>query len=109
MGKDKKEENLVTAVSILKRAVALVEPYERHDETADKLARILERNLEHFQEVLKERPVWSLIEEADAFLITSVYEHAEAPRRKQLPSAGRNSAPITMPWLMRSIALVSAS
>jgi tetratricopeptide (TPR) repeat protein len=82
MGKDKKEENLVTAVSILKRAVALVEPYERHDETADKLARILERNLEHFQEVLKERPVWSLIEEADAFLITNVYEHAEAAATK---------------------------
>ena len=78
MGKAKKDENLATAVSLLKRAVELVEPYVRHDETADKLARIIDRNLEHFQEVLKERPVWSLIEEADAFLCTNVYEHAEA-------------------------------
>jgi hypothetical protein len=76
--KGKKDENLATAVSVLKRAVALVEPYERRDEAAAKLARILDSNLEHFQEVLRERPVWALIEESDAFLRTKVYEHAEA-------------------------------
>ena len=58
--KDKREENLITAVSLLKRAAALVEAHERHDETADKLARILDRNLDHFKEVLAECPVWVL-------------------------------------------------
>lgn len=80
--RDKREENLATAVSLLKRAAALVEPYEHRDDTADKLARILDRNLEHFKEVLKERPVWALIEEADAFLCKHVYEHAEAAAAK---------------------------
>ncbi len=80
--KGKKDENLATAVSLFKRAVALVEPYERRDETAAKLARILDSNLEHFQEDLRERPVWAFIEEADAFLCTKVYEHAEASATK---------------------------
>lgn len=80
--KEKREENLATAVSLLKRAAALVEPHERHNEIADKLARILERNLEHFKEVQKERPVWALIAEADAFLCNHVYEHAEASAAK---------------------------
>ncbi len=80
--KDKREENLITAVSLLKRAAALVEPHERHNETADKLARILDRNLEHFKEVLAECPVWALIAEADAFLSKNVHEHAEASATK---------------------------
>lgn len=80
--KEKRDENLATAVSVLKRALALVEPYEGHNETADKLARILDRNLEHFQEVLKERPVWVLIEQTDEFLRNNVYEHAEASASK---------------------------
>jgi len=80
--KEKREENLITAVSLLKRAAALVEPHERHNEAADKLARILDRNLEHFKEVLQECPVWALIEQADSFLRRSVHEHAEASASK---------------------------
>lgn len=75
---DKREENLATAVSLMKRAVALVEPYLDREETADKLMRILDRNLEEFQELLRERPVWALIEKTDAFLLAYVHEHAEA-------------------------------
>ena len=80
--KERREENLATAVSLLKRAKALAERYVRHNETADKLERILDRNLEHFKEVLKERPVWALIAETDAFLCNKVYEHAEAAATK---------------------------
>ncbi len=62
----------------MKRAVALVEPHVDREDGADKLMRILDRNLEDFQELLKERPIWALIEETDAFLLLNVHEHAEA-------------------------------
>lgn len=76
--RQKREPNLTTAVNLMKRAVLLTEPHVDREESADKLMRILDRNLEQFQELLRERPVWALIEEADAFLLANVHEHAEA-------------------------------
>jgi len=81
-GKEKREDNLKTAVNLIKRAVALVEPHVDREDGADKLMRILDRNLEDFQELLRERPVWALIEECDAFLLGNVHEHAEAAATK---------------------------
>lgn len=80
--KGKRDENLATGVSLLKRAVALIEPHTRHHEDADKLSRILDRNLEHFKDVLRERPVWVHIEACDEFLSRNVHEHAEAAATK---------------------------
>lgn len=76
--KDRRDANLATAVSLFKRGLSLVERHVGHNDTAKKLARILDSNLEEFQDVVRERPVWSLIEEADGFLSAKVYEHAEA-------------------------------
>jgi len=80
--KERRDQNLATGVSLLKHALSLIERHVHHNETADKLVRIIDRNLEHFQDVLRERPVWALIEEADGFLSTNVYEHAEASAAK---------------------------
>ncbi|MBC7999725.1 MAG: hypothetical protein IAF58_17360 [Leptolyngbya sp.] len=83
--KEKKQPTgcgIPTGISLLKRALALIAPFVERNETADKLTHILDKNLEHFQEVERERPVWLLLNEADGFISTNVHEHCEAAASK---------------------------